>query len=404
MKRANDEDEDLLEKDKNVIKDKEMAMKKLTKDEDEEENEDEEEEEDDNEENEDENGMEIEDGKEEDENGEKKKKRKSSSKREKENLKKEMKIREIEKANENNEIKNAQYYERVILKDHDNSLNWIEYASYILDTLNLASARQIFERALKIIDIAKTTEKLNIWVAYLNLENIYGDSKSFNKILDRAKEVCDKKLLYNHLIQIYMNSKKYEEASDTYKILIKDYFNDLEIWKKYIEFLFEVNNINNKEEDNMQLDFIEPKEGLNKSMQVLPKKLHLDIMCWYGQLLYRFNNNEEARNMFDNILKNFPKRKDIWFVYIDKEIKFGKNLDKVRKIFDRMFQIKYKINDLKSIMKKFLEFEKNNCKSEKEFIKAQEKTKEILEKRMEQIDKKKENEEDKDNDEENNEE
>ena len=399
-----DEDEDLLEKDKNVIKDKEMAMKKLTKDEDEEENEDEEEEEDDNEENEDENGMEIEDGKEEDENGEKKKKRKSSSKREKENLKKEMKIREIEKANENNEIKNAQYYERVILKDHDNSLNWIEYASYILDTLNLASARQIFERALKIIDIAKTTEKLNIWVAYLNLENIYGDSKSFNKILDRAKEVCDKKLLYNHLIQIYMNSKKYEEASDTYKILIKDYFNDLEIWKKYIEFLFEVNNINNKEEDNMQLDFIEPKEGLNKSMQVLPKKLHLDIMCWYGQLLYRFNNNEEARNMFDNILKNFPKRKDIWFVYIDKEIKFGKNLDKVRKIFDRMFQIKFKINDLKSIMKKFLEFEKNNCKSEKEFIKAQEKTKEILEKRMEEIDKKKENEEDKDNDEENNEE
>ena len=105
-------------------------------------------------------------------------------------------------------------------------------------------------------------------------------------------------------------------------------------------------------------------------------------MCWYGQLLYRFNNNEEARNMFDNILKNFPKRKDIWFVYIDKEIKFGKNIDKVRQIFDRMFEIKFKINDLKSIMKKFLEFEKENCKDENEFIKAQEKTREILEKRM----------------------
>ena len=402
----NNEEEDLLEKDKNIIRDKEKTMKILTKDE--EENEDEEEEED-NEENEDENGMEIEDeneNDEEDENIDKKKKRKSSSKREKENLKKEMKIREIEKANENNEIKNAQYYERVILKDHDNSLNWIEYASYILDTLNLASARQIFERALNIIDIAKANEKLNIWVAYLNLENIYGDSKSFNKILDRAKEVCDKKLLYNHLIQIYMNSKKYEEASDTYKILTKDYFNDFEIWKKYIEFLFEINNINknNNENENMKLDFIEPKEGLNKSMQVLPKKLHLDIMCWYGQLLYRFNNNEEARNMFDNILKNFPKRKDIWFVYIDKEIKFGKNIDKVRQIFDRMFEIKFKINDLKSVMKKFLEFEKKNCKNEKEFIKAQEKTKEILERRMQQIEDKNKKENNEDNDDENNEE
>ena len=87
--------------------------------------------------------------------------------------------------------------------------------------------------------------------------------------------------------------------------------------------------------------------------------------------------------MFDKILKNFPKRKDIWFIYIDKEIKYGKNVEKVRQIFDKMFEIKFKINDLKSIMKKFLEFEKQNSKDEKEFIKAQQKTKEILEKRME---------------------
>ena len=163
-------------------------------------------------------------------------------------------------------------------------------------------------------------------------------------------------------------------------ILTKDYFSELDIWKNYIEFLFEVNNI---EKNETSLDIMDAKEGLNKSMQVLPKKNHLDIMCWYGQLLYKYNKNEEARNMFDNILKNFPKRKDIWFVYIDKENKFGKNADKVRQIFDRMFEIGFKVNDLKSIMKKFLEFEKQNCKDEKEFIKAQEKTKEILQKRME---------------------
>ena len=376
----NEDDEDLLEQDKNIIKDKEKAMKILTKKDESEDNENEEEEEE--EEDDDQNDMEVEDE-------DKKEKRKISSKREKDNLKKEIKIREIERANENNEIKNVPYYERIILKDHDNSLNWIEYASYILDSLNLVSARQIFERALKVIDIAKINEKLNIWVAYLNLENIYGDEKSFNQILDRAKEVCDKKLLYNHLIQIYMNSKKYEEASEIYKILIKDYFDDLEIWKKYIEFLFQINELKNeKEENNLMIDIIEPKEGLNKSMQVLKKKSHLDIMSWYAQLLYRYNKNEEARNMFDNILKNFPKRKDIWFVYIDKEIKFGNNIDKVRQIFDRMFEIKFKINDLKSIMKKFLEFEKNNCKNEKEFLKAQEKTKEILDKRMSQIEEK----------------
>ena len=369
-------DNDLLEQDKNIIKNKEKIMKIMTKEKEENEEEENEEEESDNE------NMEIEEEDDEEANKETKKKRVSSKKKEKDNLKQEIKIREIEQANLNNEIKNAQYYERIILKDHDNSLNWIEYASYILDTLNLASARQIFERALKIIDIAKTKEKLNIWVAYLNLENIYGDKKSFNKILERAKEVCDKKLLYKHVIQIYMSSNKYEEAHELYKILTKDYFSDLDIWKQYIEFLFEVNNITQKEKQNVEFISMDTKEGLNKSMQVLSKKYHLDIMNWYGQLLYKYNNNEEARNMFDNILKNFPKRKDIWFVYIDKEIKYGKNVDKVRQIFDRMFEIKFKINDLKSIMKKFLEFEKEHCKDEKEFIKAQEKTKEILEKRM----------------------
>ena len=372
-------DKDLLEQDKNVIKNKEKIMKIMTKEKDENEEEKDELENGENEEEESDNeNMEIEEGEEEEgekQDKENKKKRVLSKKKEKDNLKQEIKIREIEQANLNNEIKNAQYYERIILKDHDNSLNWIEYASYILDTLNLASSRQIFERALKIIDIAKSKEKLNIWVAYLNLENIYGDKKTFNKILERAKEVCDKKLLYKHVIQIYMSSKKFEDAHDLYKILIKDYFSDLDIWKQYIEFLFEVNNLT-------KTDSMDTKEGLNKSMQVLSKKNQLDIMNWYGQLLYKYNNNEEARNMFDNILKNFPKRKDIWFVYIDKEIKFGKNVDKVRQIFDRMFEIKFKINDLKSIMKKFLEFEKEHCKDEKEFIKAQEKAKEILEKRM----------------------
>jgi rRNA biogenesis protein RRP5 len=382
---------DLLEKDKNIIKNKEKIMKIMTKEkqenkEEEGENEEEEEESDEEE------NMEIED----EEKGEKeadketKKKRILSKKKEQENLKKEIKIREIEQANLNNEIKNAQYYERLILKDHDNSINWIEYASYILDTLNLASARQIFERALKIIDIAKTKEKLNIWVAYLNLENVYGNKNTFEKIFERAKEVCDKKILYKHVIQIYLSTKKYEEVDELYKILIKDFFSDLDIWKNYIEFLFEVNNLENHEKIG---NIIEPKEGLNKSMQVLSKKNQLDIMAYYGQLLYRYNNNEEARNMFDNILKNFPKRKDIWFVYIDKEIKYGKNWDKVRQIFDKMFEIKFKVNDLKSIMKKFLEFEKQNCKDEKEFLKAQEKTKEILEKRMAKKEEKNEEEE-----------
>lgn len=65
-----------------------------------------------------------------------------------------------------------------------------------------------------------------------------------------------------------------KKLPDLYKILTKDYFSDLDIWKQYLEFLFEVNNLNEeKGEDNGFIQgIIETKEGLNKSMQVLSKK------------------------------------------------------------------------------------------------------------------------------------
>ena len=66
-----------------------------------------------------------------------------------------------------------------------------------------------------------------------------------------------------------MSSNKYEEAHELYKILTKDYFSDLDIWKQYIEFLFEVNNITQKEKQNVEYIPMDTKEGLNKSMQVL---------------------------------------------------------------------------------------------------------------------------------------
>lgn len=51
-------------------------------------------------------------------------------------------------------------------------------------------------------------------------------------------------------------------------------------------------------------------------------------MCWYGQLLYKYNNNEEARNMFDNILKNFPKEKIFGSFILIKKLNLEKMLIK----------------------------------------------------------------------------
>ena len=114
-------------------------------------------------------------------------------------MKEEIKIREKEKElvtiskmqNEDKTPESVEDYEKLILSDHNNSKYWIMYVSYILDKLGLNNAKKIFERAIQNIDISLIKEKLNIWIAYMNLENTYGNNESFKSVVERALEVND---------------------------------------------------------------------------------------------------------------------------------------------------------------------------------------------------------------------
>lgn len=75
---------------------------------------------------------------------------------------------------------------------------------------------------------------------------------------------------------------------------------------------------------------------------------------------YKYGFIEEGRTSFEVILKNHPKRSDIWIVYLDKEIKIVKNPEKIRHIFEKCLTIDFKIKVLKAVIKKYLEYEKEN--------------------------------------------
>ena len=75
---------------------------------------------------------------------------------------------------------------------------------------------------------------------------------------------------------------------------------------------------------------------------------------------YKYGFIEEARTSFEIMLKHHPKRSDIWNVYIDKEIKIVKNAEKIRHIFEKCLTVDFKIKALKTIIKKYLEYEKEN--------------------------------------------
>jgi len=43
--------------------------------------------------------------------------------------------------------------------------------AFILDKLDIAAARKVAERAVKMVGMTAEADKLNLWIAFMNLEN-----------------------------------------------------------------------------------------------------------------------------------------------------------------------------------------------------------------------------------------
>lgn len=102
----------------------------------------------------------------------------------------------------------ASDYERLLLGQPDSSQLWIAYMAFQMQVSDLAAARQVAERAIKTINIKEEVEKLNVWIAYLNLEVAYGNEETVDEVFKRACTYNDKQEVYERLASIYIQSGK----------------------------------------------------------------------------------------------------------------------------------------------------------------------------------------------------
>lgn len=66
---------------------------------------------------------------------------------------------------------------------------------------------------------------------------------------------------------------------------------------------------------------------------------------------------EKGRSEFEKLLDKNPRKNLIWNLYIDMEIKYGKDLAKTREIFNRVVSLPHKRIVALGFFKKFLNFE-----------------------------------------------
>ncbi|KAF7195624.1 rRNA biogenesis protein rrp5 [Pseudocercospora fuligena] len=257
-------------------------------------------------------------------------------------------------------------FERHLLSQPNNSGLWMQYMAFQLELSEVQKARDIAERALRMIHIRETEEKMHIWVAWLNMEIAYGDDERVEEVFKRACEVQDPLEMHERLANIYISAGSLDKADAVFEKIVanKNFRASPDVWYNYATFL--MNNLGAadraRELQSRALKSISPKE----SRKLVAKFAALEFHSENG-------NAERGRTVFEGILSDSPLWSSGWDQWVDLERsrvgRVGNDaeakkeaIDKTRALYERISQQKMKKRRAKFVFKKWLEFEEKEGK------------------------------------------
>ncbi|OSC99437.1 hypothetical protein PYCCODRAFT_1438226 [Trametes coccinea BRFM310] len=236
-------------------------------------------------------------------------------------------------------------FERLLLGSPNSSYLWIQYMSFQLQISEIDKAREIAKRALKTINFREEQEKLNVWIALLNLENIYGTDESLESTFKDAARHNDSKTVHLRMAEIFEQSDKPEKAEEQFKRTVKKFSQSSKVWTLFAEHYLRRGMVE------------EARKLLPRSLQSLEKRKHLKTICKFAQLEYKLGDPERGKTIFEGIVDSHPKRWDMWSIYIDMEAGQG-DIMSLRNLFNRVLALKMTSHKAKSFFKKWLELER----------------------------------------------
>ncbi len=270
-------------------------------------------------------------------------------------------------------------FERLLLGQPDSSDLWIQYMAFQMQLSELSKAREVAERAIKTINIREETEKMNVWIALLNLENVYGSDETVEEVFKRACQYNDAQEIHERLTSIYIQSGKHEvrntprtdyglklipnqKADTLFQALVKKFSQSPTVWYNYAHFLHSTLSSPDR-----------ARALLPRATQSLPPHTHLALTLKFASLEFHSTSGspERGRTMFEGLLSTFPKRLDIWNQLLDLEIKQG-DKDVVRGLFERVTKVRgLKAKAAKAWFRRWSEWEEaNGDKKTQEKVKA----------------------------------
>ncbi|BDA47226.1 probable protein RRP5 homolog [Coccomyxa sp. Obi] len=238
-------------------------------------------------------------------------------------------------------------FERLVLESPNSSYVWIRYMAFHMGVGEIDKARGVAERALKTINFREEREKLNVWVAWLNLENLHGSppDEAVMKLFQRALPHTDSKKLYLALLTILERTSKEELAQQTLRAMTRKYATSAKVWLR--AYSHELG----------RGDAAAARRALDRAIAALPARKHIKVLSQAALTEFKTGDPERGRGVFEGILRNYPKRLDLWSIYLDQEIRAG-DKQRARSLFERATHLSLPPRKMKFLFKRYLDFEK----------------------------------------------
>eukprot|EP00879_Flechtneria_rotunda_P009200 GHRR01009633.1.p1 GENE.GHRR01009633.1~~GHRR01009633.1.p1 ORF type:complete len:1069 (+),score=440.49 GHRR01009633.1:481-3207(+) len=266
-------------------------------------------------------------------------------------------------------------YEQQLMADPNSSYTWIKYMAFQLKLGEVEAAKRIGERALSTIAMTAEQEKFNVWVALLNLENAYGGANAEEAVMTtfkRGVQYCEPKALYLALLGILERSGRWQLAADVWKTATKRFSTSCKVWLGAFESALQVGrraaaepNVDAHTKNSNNQAAVpaavgpDPRQVLERALKSMPKHKHIKALTRAALAEFRVGNAERGRSILEGVLANYPKRLDIWNVYIDQEIKTG-DAARIRALLARGTSLSLPLKKMKVLFRRWLEFEQTH--------------------------------------------
>ncbi|KAF2733591.1 nucleic acid-binding protein [Polyplosphaeria fusca] len=242
-------------------------------------------------------------------------------------------------------------YERLLLGQPNSAELWVRYMVFQRELSEIDKARQIARRALSTMNPREEKERLDVWTALLHLESDFASDEAIEEMFREACQNNDSREMHERMIKIYISSGKLDKADILYQSMTKNkaFTVTPSLWLSYATFLMSA------------LQPPSPSRAralLPRATQSVPESEHRYLTTKFAALEFKTPNGdpERGRTIFEGLVSTWPKKGDLWDVYLSLELSHGSE-ENARSVFERMSKLKMKRKRAAGVFGRWKEWE-----------------------------------------------